>query len=772
MKGCAAGMAFALLTGGWPAFAEAATDQPSQPPQRIEEIIVTAQKRQASLQDVPVAVSAFTDNQRDLLGIKSAQDLADFTPSMSYVDSPNRIMLRGVGRVTNSIGSDPGVATYYDGAYNSESWPLAQPPLLIDRIEILRGPQGTLYGRNSIGGAVNVISKRPADAFEAEFSQTISSRDSSRTTVTASSPIGDRVGFRLSGDYDRAPEYIRNVAGGDIGGSDRTYLEGQLDFSIGASAELWLLYGYMEEEGDVLPSVRRSPYDTTSLSSGLFINPTLGYTAINPGVDDHYSVAVDDVGTYDREEHRFVAEFIWHLDSSTIKYIGGYGKASVTISEIDFDQTTRASFVHPVTGTFVSSRLLNDIADDKRWWSNELNWSSSDDARLRWILGVYHYGEDDRQPFRIYNPGQAELATPLSMATFQVIPNPSRDIYFQDGDLESESYAVYGQADYDLTETWSATLGLRQTWDRKRAAESQRLVLYDPATFGLPFAIDAANSQRKLKDDWQGTTAVFGLQWKPDENRLAYASVSTGYKSGGFNLGSMQDPVDEEKITAFELGYKWTLQDRLRMNAAAFYYDYKDIQVLTNFCAAPDGTCGFSLQQYINVPKARSYGFELESTWHPADPVQLILSYAYLNAEFRQLDGVQNPLDPTGNPLDLAGTAMPLSPENKATAALVYTFNVGPGLLDLAASYTWTDEFHLDLFDFPLYRVEDHGQASFTATWTDHRDRYRLIGFVSNAFDKESFSNMMLELTGPGTYGRSVSTTLPRMVGAEVQLRF
>src|SRR5262245_35394574 len=138
----------------------------------LEEIVVTAEKRSANLQDVPVAISAFTSETRDLLGISSIQELTDFTPGLSYSSTQDRMSLRGVGRLTNNYGSDPGIATYSDGFYTASNTEAGKRPIIVDRIEVLRGPQGTLYGRNSIGGALNVISKRPTDTLQGEVRAT------------------------------------------------------------------------------------------------------------------------------------------------------------------------------------------------------------------------------------------------------------------------------------------------------------------------------------------------------------------------------------------------------------------------------------------------------------------------------------------------------------------------------------------------------------------------------------------------------------------------
>src|SRR5262245_4572051 len=166
----------------------------------LEEIIVTAQKRSEGLQDVPVAVSAFTSQTRDLIGVNTIGDLTDFTPGLSYATTLDRMSLRGVGRLTNNYGSDPGIATYSDGFYTASNVEAGKRPINTARIEVLRGPQGTLYGRNSIGGALNVVSKRPTDTFQGEVRATVGDYDTQIYEAALSGPITDWLRFRVSGN--------------------------------------------------------------------------------------------------------------------------------------------------------------------------------------------------------------------------------------------------------------------------------------------------------------------------------------------------------------------------------------------------------------------------------------------------------------------------------------------------------------------------------------------------------------------------------------------
>src|SRR6187455_2121648 len=216
--------------------AGAAVAQESKAPQTmvLEEIVVTAEKRQANLQEVPVAISAFTSETRDLLGITSIQDLTDFTPGLSYASTLDRMSLRGVGRLTNNYGSDPGIATYSDGFYTASNVEAGKRPIHTERIEVLRGPQGTLYGRNSIGGALNIISKRPTDTWQGEVRAVAGNYDTQIFDGSVSGPITDWLRFKVSGSTGgQGQGFFRDEDGGPSEGNvgDDLYAEGQLEFN-------------------------------------------------------------------------------------------------------------------------------------------------------------------------------------------------------------------------------------------------------------------------------------------------------------------------------------------------------------------------------------------------------------------------------------------------------------------------------------------------------------------------------------------------------------
>ncbi|MFN9848248.1 MAG: TonB-dependent receptor plug domain-containing protein [Alphaproteobacteria bacterium] len=226
------------------ASATGAQAQQGQSTNTIEELVVTAEKREQSLQDVPVAISAFTSDKRDLVGINTVQDMTNFTPGLQYSTQTDRISLRGVGRLNNSHAADSSVAVYSDGIYSTSTVQAGQTPIFLDRLEVLRGPQGTLYGRNSIGGAINVVSRRPTEEFYAEVRGTYANYNRRLIEAAVSGPITDWMQFRLAGNWDKQTKgWFENVStngAADEGGViDTTYFDAQLAIQFTDRFETW-----------------------------------------------------------------------------------------------------------------------------------------------------------------------------------------------------------------------------------------------------------------------------------------------------------------------------------------------------------------------------------------------------------------------------------------------------------------------------------------------------------------------------------------------------
>lgn len=827
--------AFAASAGSALAQAQAPT-RPQAEPYMIQELVITAEKREQALQDVPVAVSAFTSEQRDTQGITNIQDFVNFTPGMNY-SGTDRVSLRGAGRNTFYIGNDPGVAAYSDGFYSASSSELFKTPLFIERTEILRGPQGTLYGRNAMGGAINQVSKRPSQDFSGEIRAAVGNYDYTRIEGVVSIPVADNLRFKLGGNQEWQREgFIENIGSGNEGASiKRTYFEAQVEAELGDNVDVWVRYNRSNWDdslgvGDRLSNLI-SPYDTTRAFQpigGLVTSNQFGETVTNPGVADPYvqNTNRDGYGAL-RGNHVLTGQITWDLGFADLKYIGGFQQYDYQTGG-DYDGTSRTApiTVAGIPGVYVD--YTTDFYETKKYYSNELNLTSNSDGPLSWILGLYQYNEEHGQRIQLGNPQQAQMETPCYFggAANPCIPapaNPSRNFADNMADLNSKAYAVFGQFTYAFNDAWALTTGLRYTKDEKDGFESQRLVLYSPAgpfgpQLGGAAAFDVSTdlqpgtpgiqNSRTLSNSWDAVTGVVNLDWTPDDDSLFYGKYSRGYKSGGFLLGTLApNPEGEaEFVNAYELGMKKTIARQLIVNASLYYNDYTDLQLnLQQLNAA--GTA--SANNFINVD-ARAYGLELETIWEPSRNLQVSLSYGYLNTEITRGCCFYDPADPSallpqaqpagGTAVqngvllvfqDLEGSRLFQSPEHKVAMNANYTWDFEPGSLIASGTAFWTDETIYQPFDNPAFAVPAYTVADFRLIWRDIEDRYSVIGFVKNAFEEEGFTSTgstnptaVFGNPNPGlvvggqTYLRQTGSSItrgliqPRTFGLELQYRF
>lgn len=817
----------------------------------IEELVVTAEKREVSLQDVPVAVSAFTSERRDVLGLAAVEDFARFTPSVTYTNN-DRLSIRGFGRLTNAIGTDPSVALYSDGVFTNSMFDASTAPIFIERTEILRGPQGTLYGRNSIGGTMNIISKRPSDEFQAEVRGMVGNYGSWRTDALVSGPILDNLRFLVGGSLDRRHEgYIKNIGpAGDTAALERYTIEAQLEADLGDNVTARLRYTKFDWDdsfgvGNTFAN-NISPNDTVSFvgvgTSALYYNTAFGYNGVNPAISDPFKINTNYTAIGKLSNHdRLHFDVVWDLGSMTLKYIGGIQQyvyetgsdsdgtprtASQNISMPDLDGP--AGPLTPFTATGVATDARTFYLEQQKWWSNEINLSSNNDSALQWIVGLYQYSQTYHNHQGIGVVGDNAMYAPISLTGGASAPNPRGAFLYVDGQLETTSYAAFGQFDWSFAENWKLTGGLRYTVDDKKGYDGARYVARTPSKdilqaltgAGVPlaaaqslavdittiqacggptmaacaanpatadlYAVSTGGLRRDLAADYDAFTGTLGVQWEPTSDSNFYLRYSRGYKSGGW-LGAggiTPDPyADPEYVNSYEFGAKKTFGGRLQVNTALFYSDYKGMQTPLT---VPVGT--ITASRFENLD-ATVWGFELESLWSPINNLQLLLNYGYLNTEIT--DGccfvdVGDPMAvapgarPTGalvggkQPQSLVGNQLPMSPRNKLTVGGTYTWDFSAGNLTASATYSFTDDQQSLVFDNPLYQAPANEIADIRLLWKDADKRYTIIGFVKNVFDETAFQRSVGNPTSPTAVGtrREVILGAPRTYGMEVQYRF
>ena len=515
----------------------------------VGEVVVTASSRPATLQTLPVAVSAYTDERRNLVGIETAGDIVNFTPSMSL--NGEFLSLRGVGRYTNELGTDPGVAVFVDGVYTRSPDYLGQPDFFTDRIEVLRGPQGTLGGQNDIGGSVNVVSKRPTDDFREEARSGVNNYAYHFVDASISGPIADHVRFRLADSYANQPTddgFVANLANPTYPGSGWTnILDAQLDWKPTSAFNAWFRVqkydgdnaaAYGVDQDQYTPFPKNTPFGVANCPTRngldyqcLVANPTdLLPPTSNPQINNRYVVNNDVVGyTKLKNDYTFTTQLNWNLPGATLAYIGGYSQYDyLYLSDADGTPSGPAG---ALPAGFLSQ--TNAGFQKEQFYQNEVQLKSDNASKLKWIVGAFQFWDHIAAPFYYEEPNNPTLANPPGAA-----PNPNRAYYGQVGQLRDEAEAVYGNVDYPITDTLRLTGGLRYNWDKKTGEVAYRQILDIAGIFGSPTlpAVDLGTVDERATVSSSDWTGKIGAEWRPDSRTLVYGSVTKGYKSGGMGL--------------------------------------------------------------------------------------------------------------------------------------------------------------------------------------------------------------------------------------------
>jgi iron complex outermembrane receptor protein len=532
---CAIG-AFSGFAGAGAAYA---ADAPGQSASDVAEVVVTAEKREVSVQKVPVAVTAITAKERDTVGILTLQDMTNFTPGLTYTSTTDHLYVRGIGRQTIDLGADAGVPAYSDGFYNPDPVLIVLPPMFIGTTQVLRGPQGTLFGRNGIAGAIDVDSVRPTATPYGEGRLTVGNYNTYNGELAVSGPLAPGLKARLGGFFEEQNTgYFKDVAGGpsESGAIKTWYMEGSISADLGDNAQLYVhafTFGNNSRGG---PGARAgwdaNPWGTSLTAvnnvagANLSFNPAAAYdnpgnlTAISPGwaitdVIPGKSVILGNVGSNPAvaNKYNFASgfplqvlnrntgdinyQFTYHFPAFDFKYIGGFQQytyqtiqesqafgydTSVVSYQLPFSGDPTCSIAGGADCLTVSPQVTTNYTQSDAWWSHEFNLTSTGAGPLQWIGGVYVYSERYSNPVYADMSGQANVAAPIYLGVGPAPANPDRALYSSNYFMRETSGALYGQVDYKITDTVKLTGGLRYSSDHKFGTEYYRLVMFGGGT--------------------------------------------------------------------------------------------------------------------------------------------------------------------------------------------------------------------------------------------------------------------------------------------------
>jgi iron complex outermembrane receptor protein len=635
----------------------------------LEEIIVTAQKRVESAQDVPIALSVFDSGTLQRANIRRIEEIVMRTPNFTMmrvnVGEP-QFYIRGVGSNSDSAAGDPTVGVFQDEVYIGRISGAAFDVFDMERVEVLRGPQGTLFGRNTSGGAVNFIPKRPDQDFYASAELDAGNYSSLAGRAVLNGGLTDTIAGRLSVSHRSHDGFSENIITGDeLDDEDNWSARAQLLFGIGESSRLLLAYDFVTDDTAGNARVPFPVFDTGQVGAGN--NLALGaLRRIWPaGSDVRKSYSVPE-SFQERDINGLTARFESEASYGSWTVLGAWRKVELAWYE-DLDGLKPFGNAGPPFPPPYGWVLKNrDVADeDAEQYSLETRLASPADSRLQWVAGLYWFTEE-------VNREESFLTQ------FSLLPAAGGDVTFVQ-DVDSTTYAAFGQATYPFTDQLSVTAGLRFSYDEKDAHQIGRNNDPTDATPGIPL-FPGQPYDVKADDSWDSTTGRLGLDYRTGAGNLLYASISKGFKSGIFpsqnnvvqNVGEATPP---EEVWSYEVGAKtqW-FEDTLRANLALFYMDYQDLQL---FRLDPQ----LRLQTFTE--DTTNYGAEFELLAAPADGLEVGLNVAWLKAE---VDGGAND-----------GAQLPRAPEYSFGGFGQYTWAVTGGSLMLRADFKWTDDYRTEI---------------------------------------------------------------------------
>ncbi|QIB64552.1 TonB-dependent receptor [Kineobactrum salinum] len=731
----------------------------------LEEVVVTAQKRQESLQDTPIAVSAFTATAIQDKGIQNIAEVAAFTPNLVFdttspvsgLSSGAVVFIRGIGNTDFSLTTDPGVGTYIDGVYMSRSAGGVLDVLDVERIEVLRGPQGTLFGRNTIGGAISITSRKPADTLQGMLELTAGNFDRRDARGSIDIPLTARLRSTFAVSSKQRDGYVDRVLIGDkLGDEDQLALRGTLVFDASDALEFQL-------------SLDHTRIDEQSAGSSLAgFTPgagTVGWSLANFGDVGQGLTALSQYVASDRDR-----SFATGRSGTRLDITGGSLITSLRLGNADLKYTVALRetdgefFRDPDNSPEVITETLNPDYDHRQL-SHELQLTGTAlDDRLQYIAGLYWFEEEGTDNVFV----RVHLPTPDLGAGFPAVISNFADV-------DNNSEAAYLQLGWSLNDRWSVTGGVRHTRDEKRFDYTQYIGA-DLDGGPLPFFPGAVNEEGvfspglaplvgdgsgSTRDAFEETTYKLGLEATLEDGTLLYYSFSQGFKSGGFVLRYVEAvpairSFEPETLDSHEVGLKWqSANDRLRLNAALFHADYDQVQV--TFFDSLGGPIT------ANAGTVDIHGLELELTAMLGDRLLLEAGYGYIDASYDEI----NPIP--GLSLAIDETAKLVNtPEQTFNLGLEYSWPRAGNEWVVRVDYSYSDDVHNDSQNSPFLfqRAYDNWNASLRYSIGERID---LVLFGKNLADERYIES------GDSNFGlgfHEANYNRPREYGITARYRF
>lgn len=685
----------------------------------LETIVVTAQKREQNLLEVPVAVSVIGAEQLETFGVADFVALARVAPSLTVNEGANTnnstIRLRGIGTFAFSIAVEPSVSVIVDDVAVVQQAQAFNNLSDIERIEVLRGPQGTLFGKNASAGVVNIVTKAPSDELTVSVQGSVTNDDEERISANLSAPLGENFGIRLNGYYTERDGHIKNLTDdSDLNGEDAYGIRAKLRFDATENLDATFIFDHSQRDSKGTAWTYRNVPPGASLFG---VVPAAAFTGgITPG-RDNFNTRLDDNPTSENDQTSATFKINYDLGDFQLTSITSYQDWEY-LFEQDVDGTD-FNIVGAFTMGAINGGVFQSGPFSSKQFTQELRLTSASSDTFEYLVGIYYADADSDRTF---------MRGPILAANWAA-------------ESGTRSLAAFAQGTYYVTEQTSLTGGLRVN------NEEIDIVFRD---FGN-------NASFSGDDDDTAVTGKLALRHYLANDVMLFGSIATGYKgqgydvSSGFDQSRIDNLVREETSVSYELGMKGRfLDNRVQLTATAFLTDYDDFQAQSAVIDPETLAVELVLN---NVGELRTQGIEVELTAEPVSGLRFDANAAYINAEVRSYPGAQCYLGQTVEagciPVsegstdmfqDLAGKDLANSPDFKLSLGVTYEQNLPSLPFDLlwSAGYTWQDDVNFSLAQDPRTIQDSYGIVNVSVALVESDSaRYRLTAFVNNLFDQE-----------------------------------
>ena len=701
--------------------------------------MVTAQRRAENLQDVPSAITALSETVIERADIHDLTDIATRIPGLTFSPfSPgqNIVALRGASSNDDGAGTDNSVAVFVDDVYLGRVSNINPELFDIERIEVLRGPQGTLYGKNTIGGAINVVSRKPGiEALQGKLRLNVGNFQRREVAGLLSGPLSDHWAAKASLSYRKRDGWVDNVyLNKKQKDDDVVALRGQLLYS---GERLEALFSADFNRLDV-EDMARTPIATGEPGDPAFWAAKVpgSHADLCKGRGPDCSAGPID-GYAKREAWGSSVKLNWNPAPGELVSITAYRE-----NQADWNMDSTGTPASPLPPLF--NQINDDILDKTQQFTQELRWVSGVGDKLDYIAGLWFLREETDRTECFDNDVQTSDCTATA-------DGGATDWYRQVN--ETTSYAAFGQVDWMLAQAWELTVGGRYSYDRKQ--------IQNDAIAG-DFVVINQTFSNSVSENWSAFTPKLSLAFMPNDNATIYGAVSWGFKSGGFAAApqgiEFTEPLDQEEALNYEVGLKAGVGGSLRINAAVFYTEYQDLQIQT--FGPLTAAAAFGTFQTFNAGDAEIVGAELEATWIVTDKLTLSGFYAYQDSEFGDTN-----IPGTAFP-DQSGQDLIRAPENKFSLNADYLQPLAGGS-ELAVNLSWryTDDQRGELEPWAIQPEFDLFDARLS--WTNSNGDLEVAVWGRNLADEGYISHLYtIASSVVAVYGD------PRMYGATVTVQF